>query len=285
VGNSALYYNTIGKLNTALGSTSMYRNISGKWNNGVGGKSLYSITTGNGNSAQGFATLYNTTTGSNNMAIGNTAGYSNKTGSGNVFLGWNAGYSETGSNKLYITNNLETPLLYGVFATNPTNTKLGIGTKSVGGDNAIAVWNGAHLTKGGVWTNASSRELKDNIEALSAEDANAALEALSPVRYVYKNSRDEEYVGFIAEDVPELVANNDRKSLSSMDIVAVLTTVTKDQRVEIAEQQAVNAEQKSEIDELRDALDKQNERMLQMEMALAEVLRDQSSQTQVSSIN
>ncbi|MBK6738406.1 MAG: tail fiber domain-containing protein [Haliea sp.] len=43
---------------------------------------------------------------------------------------------------------------------------------------------------------------KDNIEALSAEDANAALEGLSPVRYVYKNSRDEEYVGFIAEDVP-----------------------------------------------------------------------------------
>jgi hypothetical protein len=144
------------------------------------------------------------------------------------------------------------------------------------------VWNGAHLTTGGVWTNASSRELKDNIQTLSTEDANAALEALSPVRYVYKNSPDEEYVGFIAEDVPTLVATNDHKSLSPMDIVAVLTTVTKDQitqkDAEIAEQRAVNAE-------LRDALAKQDERMLQMEMSLAEVLRNQSLDNQFTFTN
>ncbi len=53
---------------------------------------------------------------------------------------------------------------------------------------------------------------------------------MSPVRYVYKNSGDEEYMGFIAEDVPDLVAMNDHKSLSPMDIVAVLTTVTKEQK-------------------------------------------------------
>jgi hypothetical protein len=52
---------------------------------------------------------------------------------------------------------------------------------------------------------------------------------------VYKNSLYEEYVGFIAEDVPELVATNDHKSLSPMDIVAVLTTVAKDQRVQLAD--------------------------------------------------
>ena len=114
------------------------------------------------------------------------------------------------------------------------------------------------------WTNASSRELKDDIETLSTEDANAALAALSPVRYVYKNSREEQYVGFIAEDVPELVATNDHKSLSPMDIVAVLTTVVKDQQAKIAEQEA---------------------RMLQMEMALAEVLRNQSAEIQVGSTN
>jgi Chaperone of endosialidase len=124
---------------------------------------------------------------------------------------------------------------------------------------------------GGVWTNASSRELKENIQILSTDDANKALAALSPVRYVYTNSPDEEYVGFIAEDVPELVASNDRKSLSPMDIVAVLTTVTK--------------EQKAEITALRDALAKQEERMLQMEMALAQVLRNQSPENQVTSRN
>ncbi len=170
---------------------------------------------------------------------------------------------------------------------------MGVGTKNIASGDTIAVWNGARLNKVGVWTNASSRELKDNIETLSAEDANAALEALSPVRYVYKNSRDEAYVGFIAEDVPELVASNDHKSLSPMDIVAVLTTVAKAGKAEIAALTAVTTElqvsKDAEIASLRRSLaeqestiQKQEARMLQMEMALAEVLRGQSSGYQVS---
>ena len=41
------------------------------------------------------------------------------------------------------------------------------------------------------------------------------------------------HVGFIAEDVPELVATPDRKSLAPMDIVAVLTKVLQDQQATI----------------------------------------------------
>ncbi|MEZ5573730.1 MAG: tail fiber domain-containing protein [Halioglobus sp.] len=137
------------------------------------------------------------------------------------------------------------------------------------------------MTTGGVWTNASSRELKDNIETLSTEDANEALAGLSPVRYVYKNSRDEEYVGFIAEDVPELVATNDHKSLSPMDIVAVLTTVAKEQKEEISTLRDTLAQQASTIQKQEAVSRQQEERILQMEMALAEVLRNQSSENQV----
>jgi hypothetical protein len=42
-------------------------------------------------------------------------------------------------------------------------------------------------------------------------------------------------VGFIAEDVPELVATKDKKGMSSMDVVAVLTKVVQDQQKTIAE--------------------------------------------------
>ena len=35
--------------------------------------------------------------------------------------------------------------------------------------------------------------------------------------------------GFIAEEVPELISTKDRKGLSSMDIVAVLTKVVQEQ--------------------------------------------------------
>lgn len=90
--------------------------------------------------------------------------------------------------------------------------------------------NGAHVTAAGVWTNGSSRTNKENIRSLSAEDAMQALVGLEPVRYTGKSSPDgEEYIGFIAEDVPELVAMNDRKGLASMDVVAVLTKVVQQQ--------------------------------------------------------
>ena len=38
-----------------------------------------------------------------------------------------------------------------------------------------------------------------------------------------------QHVGFIAEDVPELVATADRKGMSPMDVVAVLTKVVQEQ--------------------------------------------------------
>ncbi|MFP5247865.1 MAG: tail fiber domain-containing protein, partial [Thermoanaerobaculia bacterium] len=95
--------------------------------------------------------------------------------------------------------------------------------------------NGAHLTVGGVWTNGSSRTFKDNIQDLSADEAKAAVAALKPVTYTYKNDT-EPYVGFIAEDVPQLVAQEyDRHYLSSMDIVATLTKVVQEQQKTIDE--------------------------------------------------
>jgi hypothetical protein len=52
--------------------------------------------------------------------------------------------------------------------------------------------------------------------------------------------KDEKHVGFIAEDVPELVAMKDRKSLSPMDIVAVLTKVVQELKTENAGLKAKN---------------------------------------------
>ncbi len=94
---------------------------------------------------------------------------------------------------------------------------------------------GAHVTSGGVWTNSSSRDKKENIAPLSAEQAMSALAALAPVRFNYRDERQEDYVGFIAEDVPDLVASRDRNTLSPMDIVAVLTRVVQAQQQKIEE--------------------------------------------------
>ena len=108
---------------------------------------------------------------------------------------------------------------------------VGIGNSSPGFP--LEMGSGAHVTAGGVWTNASSREYKENIRDLTVEEAMTALRELQPTRFNYKVDKQEECVGFIAEDVPELLANKDRNGLSPMDIVAVLTKVVQEQQKKI----------------------------------------------------
>jgi hypothetical protein len=127
--------------------------------------------------------------------------------------------------------------LTGINRQTPT-FPLHVGTDATNG-------NGAHVTAVGIWTDGSSRVNKDNIRALDTQDAFSALVNLEPVRYTGKNAPDnEEYLGFIAEDVPELVAMNSRTGLSPMDIVAVLTKVAQ-------EQQKTIAELRQELDQVR----------------------------------
>ena len=82
----------------------------------------------------------------------------------------------------------------------------------------------------GRFLDASSRHLKQNIAEVSAEQAMKTVLALSPVRFAYSEDPSEEHLGFIAEDVPDLVATADRKTLSAMDVVAVLTKTVQEQQ-------------------------------------------------------
>jgi hypothetical protein len=102
---------------------------------------------------------------------------------------------------------------------------------------------GGAYTSGGAWIEASSRDYKENIMELDQDESLNVLKHLNPVRYNYKNKKDEEFLGFIAEDVPDLVAMNGRKGMRAMDIVAVLTKVVQDQ-------QRVNEEQNKLINKL-----------------------------------
>ncbi|MEO7098914.1 MAG: tail fiber domain-containing protein [Luteolibacter sp.] len=79
----------------------------------------------------------------------------------------------------------------------------------------------------------SSRTLKEDIRDLGMDEAKEAFAALKPVHFKYKTD-SEQQLGFIAEDVPDLVATNSRKSLVPMDFVAVLTKVVQqhDSRVQ-----------------------------------------------------
>jgi hypothetical protein len=109
---------------------------------------------------------------------------------------------------------------------------------------------GAYVSTGGYWTNASSREYKDNIEALTTEEALGALKELNPVKFAYRKDMTEKHVGFIAEEAPDLIATKDRKGLSSMDITGVLTKVVQEQQEMIKKQQETINELSGRLSEL-----------------------------------
>jgi hypothetical protein len=172
---------------------------------------------------------------------------------GHVGIGtWSPGYpmelETTATNASFVlertdgvTNYINATDSFGNFGT-VTNHGLRLVTNSlwrvrINSDNSLTMRTGASCSTGGVWTNASSRELKENIQDLSADFALSALDELSPVTFTYKADASESHVGFIAEDVPDIVATKDRKGMSPMDVVAVLTKVVQEQQKTIADLQ------------------------------------------------
>jgi hypothetical protein len=128
------------------------------------------------------------------------------------------------------------------------NGEIGLGTIASTGANPDAPihWsngvNTARLSAVGVWESSSSRKAKEHIENLTSEAAFQVLKELQPVTYNYKVLPSYGKVGFIAEDVPDLVATPTRDSLSALDIVAVVTKVVQEQQKTIDQLNARIAE-------------------------------------------
>jgi hypothetical protein len=57
------------------------------------------------------------------------------------------------------------------------------------------------------------------------------------VTFAYRDAPGDPRVGFIAEDVPDLVARPGRPTLSALEIVAVLTKVVQEQQRAMEQQQ------------------------------------------------
>lgn len=124
-------------------------------------------------------------------------------------------------------------------------------------DGSIVSATGATLSIGGSWIDASSAELKQDISDLSEAEALRALQAMRPVHFAYKTDPQERKLGFIAEEVPDLVATNDRKGLSPMDIVGVLTRVAQAQEARIKRQDSELDHLISRIEDLEKQLNDQ----------------------------
>ena len=125
----------------------------------------------------------------------------------------------------------------------------------------IQVTTGGAWCDGTNWVDVSTREAKDNILELRAEEALQTLKNIKPVKFNYKQDPDKETnLGFIAEDVPDLVATKGRKGMVSMEVVAVLTKVVQQQQKLILSQQKAFDEQKEIMTQLTERIDNLEER-------------------------
>jgi hypothetical protein len=146
----------------------------------------------------------------------------------NIYFGWNVGevheYAEIFA--------LQEGIAWKNLVLNPHGGNLGIGYNNP----LHLIDTGGAYCNGFTWVNASSRELKQDFRPISTVEAKAVLSRLEPLEYAYKADPSEKTLGFIAEDVPDLVATNDRKSVNPMDMIAVLVKVVQDQQRELKRQ-------------------------------------------------
>jgi len=161
-----------------------------------------------------------------------------------------------------------------------TATKVGTHGPEFRVDNTTSDYHNAKVSMGGVVVfengqlqTPSSRVLKTNIKPLDTKAAIEAFHQLQPVSYAYKAHKEEPVVGFIAEDVPELVATKTRTGIDSTEIVAVLTKVVQEQDRSLKETRAELKKAQEKIAQL----EKMQKRLAKVESLLTNLALDTST--------
>lgn len=287
VGNLSLSSNTIGSGNIAIGSRSLLKLIDGNYNIAVGQDALYYAINNTYDVAIGNQALFLVSAGTDNVAIGNKAGYassnitamtaiganagsSNNTGMYCTFVGYGANptsgqgnlynSSAIGNNALVHNSNTMTfgntdVLRWNFGRTSMTaNRAIQVGTTTFNG-------NGASLTSGGTWTNASSRSFKSDLQELDAHDVLDRVNRLELTRWKY-NETDEYHIGPMAEQFYELFkVGVDDVSVSTIDpagvaLVSIQALSENDEMMnaELESLRRENAELKDEVSEMKQCI-------------------------------
>jgi hypothetical protein len=140
---------------------------------------------------------------------------------------------------------------------------------SFDGDSNVISFGGGGQYDGNSFLDASSRALKQDIRPLGPDAAIETLAGLEPVTFAYTGAPGDSRVGFVAEDVPDLVATPGRQTLSALEIVAVLTQVVKEQQRTVQEQEKVVRDQQKAMQEQRQAFEEQQKALAELTARLA----------------
>lgn len=259
VGSLALKVNTVGVDNTAMGFQALTNSSNSSFNTAFGSNALMVNTIGNVNTAIGEAALLSNTTGGNNTALGSGALQSNVTGSNNIGIGFQAGVNADNINNATAIGSLAkvdnaNSMVFG----NTSVTAWAFGRNSTTAGNALQVGfigtngNGASLTVGGVWTNASDSTKKESITKLDGTDILTKLKQLPVTRWKYKGT-NEYHIGPMAQDFYKLFnVGVDDKSISSLDPAGIALKAIQAQQEEIDSLKQQLSEMKMAIEKLKE---------------------------------
>jgi hypothetical protein len=226
IGNSALSLNTEGYQNTAIGSFALDSNTTGENNTVVGLSAMRSNTTRPNNTAVGVRALFSIRGGfvGDNVAVGYEAGKDIVNCISCTFIGANSAVTATNSlvtEAAAIGEGAVTPGSFTMMFGSTNVSKWGFGRTSISSSRAIEVGddansgNGAYLSSGGVWTNASDMFKKEDFSLV--QDVLAKISLLPISRWKYKGT-DEYHIGPMAQDFYRVFGVGvDDKGISTID--------------------------------------------------------------------
>lgn len=163
--------------------------------------------------------------GSKAIAIGESA---QAQGANSIVIG--TGIYNGNANNVMIGNSSVTSVNFSGATT--TSQAFMVGTNSTNG-------NGAYLTKGGTWTNASDRNLKEDIKELNSNDILNKVAGLDITKWKYKGT-DEYHIGPMAQDFyAAFNVGTDDKRISSIDPSGVALVAIQALNQKVDEQQKV----------------------------------------------
>jgi hypothetical protein len=294
IGSNALENNTTGYANSAVGYYALQSNTTGRNNTAFGDAALGKLTEGSRNTAVGFYALTDNTTGINNTAFGSTSLSQLKTGNYNTAVGGGAlntniaGNNNTGigyyadlttdginnaivigynakvasSNTVAIGNADVSKWVFGISNTTNSGYALQVGSTTNNG-------NGAFLTNGGVWTNASSRDFKEGFEDVDGVSLLNKIDSLNITKWRYKGT-NELHIGPIAEEFKQLFqlgVQDDDKHISTIDASGVALKAVQVLRRELAEKEKEIRDLKQQVNSLKSL----EEKMKILEKRLANI--------------
>jgi len=272
----ALYYNTSGVSNTAIGSFALQDNTLGNDNTAVGFNALRANTVG------GYAALRSTTTGNSNIGFGYQSLYLDATGSSNIAIGYQAGYYATGSNDIEIGN----------MGARDDDNVIRIGAQGTQTGTYIAGISSAQITGAAVYVTssgqlgvlASSERYKTAITPIG--ESTQKLQQLRPVSFHLKTDpAGAVQYGLIAEEVdkvyPELVIRDDTGKMQGVRYDELAPMLLN----EVQQLQATIKLQTAEIRDLKlqqqDRLAAHDEQLLSLQRQMANLLVKLQSKDQL----